>query len=190
MSSSEEGTTDFRRESLKDLLESQEGPSKDGGGGKNRQMALIGGGIGAVLVVILAVVLLGGGGDDGGGSGSAGAEGTPAGLEMKPAAVVGVEAGKVASICDTASGPVAEGVTVRKLTPAKSNLGQDIVRLEVLVKNQDDLNKLGATQAKSTWRAFAAGACPPLETTTTTPPATEAPASTPPDSVPTPPPTG
>ena len=84
---------------------------------------------------------------------------------------------------------VAEGVTVRKLTPAKSAAGQDIVRLEVLVTNQDDLNKLGAP-AKSTWRAFAAGACPPLETTTTTTPATGPPASTPPDSVPTPPPTG
>lgn len=189
MSNPEEGTTDFRVGGLKDLLEGQETPPKGGGGGgKNRQMAIIGAAVGAVVVVILAVVLLGGG-DDGGGE-QAG-DGVPVGIDMKPSAAVGVQAGKKASICDTASGPIAEGVVVRNVKAGKSNVGADIVTLTVLASG-NDINDLGPTNAKSTWRAIASESCPPVtttsapaaETTTTTQP----PATSPPDSVPTPPP--
>jgi hypothetical protein len=190
MSNPEDGTTDFRVGGLKDLLESQESPPKTGGGGggggKNRQM-MIAAAAGAVILVIVAVVLLagGGGGDD---DDTASGDGVPVGIDMKPSAAVGVQPGKKASICDTASGPIAEGVVVQNVKTGKSNTGADIVTLTVLASG-GDINDLGPTNAKSTWRAIAADSCPavtststPPESTTTTLPAT------PPDSVPTPPP--
>lgn len=187
--SPEEGTTDFRLGGLKDLLESQETPPKGGGsGGKNRQLAIIGAAVGVAVIIILAVVMLAGGGDDG--RDEQAGDGVPVGIDMKPSAAVGVRAGKKASICDTASGPIAEGVVVQNVKPGKSNVGADIVTLTVLASG-DDINALGPTNAKSTWRAIASESCPVVSTTS--PPAaetttTQPPATSPPDSVPTPPP--
>lgn len=190
MSDEEEGTTEFRARGLKDLLESQEAPAKPAGGDKNRQFMLIGG-VGAVVVVILAVVLLGGGGGDNGGEGGSGGSGVPVGLEMRPSAAAGVERGNHISICDSEAGSVAENIVVQEIKAAKSAAGQDIVQLTVLAEGSQ-INALGPTKAKSTWRAIVSPTCPPVETTatttTTTLPPVQPPASTPPDSTPTPPP--
>jgi hypothetical protein len=104
---------------------------------------------------------------------------------MTPSAAAGVEPGMKASICDTAAGPVAEGVVVTKVERGKTPAGTEKVTLTVLASGED-FNDLG--RAKSTWRAIARDTCFPV-TTTPAPPATEpAPAPTPPDSTPTPPP--
>ena len=190
MPDEDEGTTEFRPRGLKDLLESQEAPAKPAGADKNRGLAMIGGGVGAVVVVVLAAALLGGGGDDNGsGNGGAG-DGVAVGLEMRPSAAVGIERGKSISICDSAAGPVAEDVVVTEIKPSKSAAGQDIVQLTVLAEGAE-INALGPTKAKSTWRAIGSTTCPAVETTsttTTTLPPVQPPASTPPDSTPTPPP--
>jgi hypothetical protein len=191
MPDDEEGTTEFRARGLKDLLESQEAPAKPAGGDNSRRLAMIGAGVGAVLVVVLAVVVLGGGGGDNGGDNNGGGSGVPVGLEMRPSAAVGIQPGASISICDSEAGPVAEGVVAREIKPAKSAAGQDIVQLTVLAEG-NEINALGPTKAKSTWRAISSPTCPPVETTasttTTTLPVVQPPASTPPDSAPTPPP--
>jgi hypothetical protein len=196
MPDEEEGTTEFRAGGLKDLLGSQETPVKPSGAGRNRQVAIIGGAAGAVLVVVLAAVLLsgGGGGDDNGGAATDGDGGVPVGLEMRPSAAVGITPGKKISVCDSEAGPVAEGVVLKEVKPAKSAAGQDIVQLVVLAEG-GEINALGPTKAKSTWRAIGSETCPALENTTTSGPTTtlppvEPPSSTPPDSTPTPPPSG
>jgi hypothetical protein len=189
MPDEDEGTTEFRARGLKDLLESQEAPAKPSGADKNRRLAMIGASVGAVLVVVLAVVLLGGGDDDSGGGGGGG-NGVAVGIEMRPSAAVGIERGKSISICDSAAGPVAEDVVVTEIKPSKSAAGQDIVQLTVLAEGAE-INALGPTKAKSTWRAIGSTTCPAVETTsttTTTLPPVQPPASTPPDSTPTPPP--
>jgi hypothetical protein len=150
MPDEEEGTTEFRARGLKDLLESQEAPAKPAGSDKNRRLAIIGGGVGALVVVVLAAVLLGGGG---GGNGGGGGTGVPVGLEMRPSAAVGIQPGNSISICDSEAGPVAEGVVVKEIKPAKSAAGQDIVQLTVLAEGAE-INALGPTKAKSTWRAI------------------------------------
>jgi hypothetical protein len=184
----DDGTTDFRVGGLRDLLEGGEtGPAKGGGGGRNRQLAIIGGAAAVVIVVLVAVLLLAGGGGDGDGDGvEAPKDAVPVGIEMKPSAAAGVEPGIKASICDSAAGPVAEGVVVTKVELGKSAVGQEKVTLTVLASG-DDINELRGSR-KSTWYAIARDTCPPV-TTTPAPPATEpAPAPTPPDSTPTPPP--
>jgi hypothetical protein len=189
MSNPEDGTTDFPVGSLRDLLEGEETPAKGGGGGgKNQQMAIIGGAVAAVVVLVVVFLLVSGGSDD---NSNAPEGAIPAGVELKPSAAVGVTEGGTASICDTASGPIAEGVLVKDMKSGKSQLGQEIVTLEVLAP-PEAVNALGQ-KPKSTWKAIASATCPP--TATTSPPATEpttdtTPATTPPDSVPTPPPSG
>lgn len=195
MADEEEGTTEFRARGLKDLLESEEAPAKPTGAGRNHRVAIIGGAAGVVVVVLvaLAVALSGGGEDDDGGAAD-GNGGVPIGIEMRPSAAVGITPGKTISVCDSEAGPVAEGVVLREITAAKSAAGQDIVQLVVLAGGAE-INALGPTKAKSTWRAIGAKTCPAVETTTTSGPTTtlapvDPPVSTPPDSAPTPPPSG
>lgn len=195
MADEEEGTTEFRARGLKDLLESEEAPAKPTGAGRNRRVAIIGGAAGAVVVILAALVLSGGGGgeDDEGGAAD-GDGGVPIGIEMRPSAAVGIAPGKKISVCDSEAGPVAEGVVLKEVKGAKSAAGQDIVQLVVLAEGAE-INALGPTKAKSTWRAIGAETCPAVENTTTSGPTTtlgpvDPPDSTPPDSAPTPPPSG
>jgi hypothetical protein len=194
MAEDEEGTTEFRAGGLKDLLESQETAAKPAGARDNRRMAIIGGAGAAIVVVIAALVLAGGGGDDDGGNATGDDSGVPIGIEMRPAAAVGISPGKEISVCDSETGPVAEGVVLKEVNPAKSAAGQDIVQLVVLAEGAE-INALGPTKAKSTWRAIGSETCPAVESTSTsetptTLPPVQPPVSTPPDSAPTPPPSG
>lgn len=196
MPDNDEETTEFRAGGLKDLLESQETPAKPAGSGNNRTLAIIGGAVAALVIVVVAgLALAGGGDDDGDGGASDGNGGVPVGIEMRPSAAVGIATGKKISICDSAAGPVAEGVVLQELKGAKSAAGQDIVQLTVLAEGAE-INALGPTKAKSTWRAIGSETCPASETTatsestTTTLAPVQPPVSTPPDSAPTPPPTG
>jgi hypothetical protein len=196
MAEEDEETTEFRAGGLKDLLESQEAPARPAGRGDNRRLAVMGGAAAAVVVVVVVagLVLAGGGGDDEGGGETGGDSGVPIGIEMRPSAAVGIAPGKKISVCDSEAGPVAEGVVLKEVTPAKSAAGQDIVQLVVLAEGAE-INALGPTKAKSTWRAIGSQSCPAVEGTTTSGPTTtlppvQPPDSTPPDSAPTPPPSG
>lgn len=191
MPDEEEGTTEFRAGGLKDLLEGQDPPAKPAGGANNRRLAIIGGAAGALLVVVLAALALGGGGDGDGGAAGA-ADGVPVGLDMRPSAAVGITPGQKISICDSEAGAVVEGLVLKEVNKAKSAAGQDIVQVIVLAEGEE-INALGPTKTKSTWRAIGRETCVPPQSTvtsapTTTLPPVQPPASTPPDSAPTPPP--
>ena len=190
MSNPDDGTTDFQVGGLRDLLEGTEaGPPKGGGGGPNRQMLLIGCAVAAVAIVLVAVLLLAGG-DDGDGGSDAPDDAVGVGVELRKGSGVDsrVREGGKASVCDTAVGPIAEGVVVNKISTGRQLVGGETVIVEVLA-SPEQASKLGA-KPTSTWRAFASSTCPPANTTTSSsaPPPDTAPPATPSDSVPTPPP--
>jgi hypothetical protein len=189
MSNPDAGTTDFQVGGLRDLLEKSEAPpAKGGGGGPNRQVLLIGGAVALVAIVLLGVVLLAGGGGDGGSTASDGFRGI---VELKKGVAVEsrVRKGATVSICDTATGPVAEGVVVTSMSAGKGPLGSETVIVEV-DGTAEQANRVNV-KPTSSWKVLASPMCPPVNTTTssTSAPTPEtAPPTSPPETAPTPPP--
>jgi hypothetical protein len=187
MSNPDDGTTDFQVGGLRDLLEKSEAPPpKGGGGGPSRQVLLVGGAAVVVAVVLLGVVLLGGGGDDSGTS----SDGFRGIVELKKGVAVEsrVRKGATVSICDTASGPIAEGVVVTNMGEGKGPLGSETVIVEVEA-TADQANKVNV-KPTSSWKVLASPTCPPANTTTSSsvPTTDTTPVSAPPETAPAPPP--
>lgn len=190
MADADDGTTEFRAGSLRELLDEGEKVKapKGGGAGPNRQL-IFGAAAAAVVLVVVLVVVLGGGGGGDDGQKVADDGNTAFPVNVRESILTGaVVKGARVSICGKDSEPLAENVLI-----ANKSEGQEIAGLAKLVKLEvqstpEEQAKLAAyRQRTGEITVFSQPACPsaaPVTTASTAPAetTTQPPASTPPPS--------
>ena len=180
MSEPDDGTTEFKAGSLRELLDEGDKPAKapkgGGGPGLNRQI-MIGGGAAAVLIVVVLVAVLAGGGKDKKPTDDGGRTAFP--VNVRSSIITsGVIKNARVSICGKDNEPLAENVLIVN----KSN-GQEITGLAALIKLEvsttpAEQSKLAAYRPRTgEITVFVLPTCPPASDATTA--STGAPATTP-----------
>ncbi|MGH8990779.1 MAG: hypothetical protein ACRDYV_07305 [Acidimicrobiia bacterium] len=189
MSKPEEGTSEFKVASLRDLLEGEESgkPAKGGGAGggggdRNRRLTLIGGAAVGVVALIVVVMLVAGGGGDGGDPSPADEDVFPASFEIRNSKVAQVERGDHISVCSPSTGPLAQDVEVTGKSVDRTAIGG----FATVSVNATEEQAAKLTAIPDDTEVYEKNRCVRFNSTasTTAPPAEPTPETGPPDTTP------
>jgi hypothetical protein len=186
VSEPEDGTTEFKAATLRDIIDAEEGGAARAAGPKerNRQLIVIVVGVGAAVVVVVILLLVAGGG--GGGKDPNSSEKTvPANVRLSTGILTSaMTKNHKVSVCSTETGLVAKDVVIRGRHTEK----QGIAVLDVLevAATPEEAGRLTGLKPYLTKVVGTGAPCPPLDTTTTAPaPAEPVPTTTAPGTPPT-----
>jgi hypothetical protein len=181
----DEGTTEFRMGSLRELLdEGEKASAPPPGGPKINKNVLIGGGVAVAILIVVLIVALAGGGGGGGSKEENGRSTFP--VEVRSTVLSpDMRANSRVSICGADNTPLAQNVRIVSRTTAKELGGLSTTSLAVSA-TPDEQARLAAYRSRvKDIAVFPLPACPQAATTTaTSPPTTAPPASAPPASSP------